>query len=264
MSDIINILMLGDVVGRPGRKALIEVLPSILKKEKIVFTVANGENSSGGKALIKSSAEDLFKAGVNVITSGNHVWSKSETYKLLAENGNILRPHNYPSHLPGSGKCIFTLNNDIKIGVINLQGRVYMPPIDSPFTSADTVLKEFDEEGVVVKVVDFHAEATSEKEALGFYLDGRVSVLAGTHTHVQTSDEKIYDKGMAYITDLGRCGSFNSVLGMNEESSIRHFLTSIPQPYAPKKGEITIEGLIASVDVSTGKALSVKRIREQA
>lgn len=264
MSSVVKIVLLGDVIGRPGRRVLRALLPKFRKKHSVDMVIANGENASGGLGIKENAYKDLLASGVDVLTSGNHIWNKKEIWSLIERRSDtLLRPSNYPETLPGKGATIFTLKNkDLKIGVINMLGRVFMQPIDSPFTSVKSDVENILLNGVDIIVVDFHAEATAEKEAMAFYLKNKVSFLAGTHTHVQTSDEKIFPEGMGYITDLGRCGSFFSVLGVKYEESLRGFLTSIPQAFTPHKQSLCMEGVIISCDAESGKCVHVERIRE--
>ncbi len=259
---IVKVLMLGDLVGRPGRKVIKAHLKELISETGADFVVANGENASGGAGLLEPSAKEIFEAGVDVITSGNHIWNKKDITGFISNYPNILRPANYPEMLPGSGSGVFKTKEGVEIGVINIMGRTFMAPIDSPFTAVEREILRLREKGARVIVVDFHAEATAEKEGMGFYLKDKIELLAGTHTHVQTSDEKILDGRMGYITDLGRCGSFTSVLGFNESDSIRGFLTTVPQKFEPSKSDPVIEGMIAEIDAGTQKCLSLKRIRK--
>lgn len=258
-----KILMLGDLIGRPGRKTIRENLALFIKENSIDMVIANGENASGGSGLVESAAKDLFESGINVITSGNHIWNKKEIFSFLPKYSNILRPANYPDFLAGRGSVIFeNKEKNVKVGVINLLGRVFMHPVDSPLSSALIEIEKLRNGGADIIVVDFHAEATAEKEALGIYLSDKIELFAGTHTHVQTSDEKIINGRMGYITDLGKCGSFYSVIGFNEEDSIKNLLTSIPQSYVPAKNDLTIEGVIADFDIPNKMCSAITRFRK--
>lgn len=259
----LRVLMLGDLIGRPGRKMLLRTLPAFRERHGVACVVANGENASGGMGIQRGALDDLFSAGVDVVTSGNHVWHRKEVYGLLAEEPRLLRPANYPARLPGLGRVVVE-KAGVKIGVVNLLGRVFMDPMDDPFTAADREIAALRGSGAQVILVDFHAEATAEKEAFAFYLDGRAALLAGTHTHVQTSDEKILPDGLGYITDLGRCGSFLSVLGVEPKASIEGFLTGIPQNFTPAKSTLMMEGVLADIDPATGRTVRIERIRQQA
>ncbi len=260
--EILTVALLGDIVGRPGRRLLRSILPRFIQEKEIDFVVANGENSSGGVGIKKNAMVDLHESGVDVITSGNHIWNKKEAVPLLnAEGTKLVRPANYPQHLPGKGSVLVE-KHGVKVGVVNLQGRVFMDPIDSPFSAVDREIETLRSEGAQIILVDFHAEATAEKEAMGFHLLGKASLLVGTHTHVQTSDERIYPEGLGYMTDLGRCGSFFSVLGVKHGDSLRGFLTSIPQRYTPAREDLAMEGLVAKIDVQTGKVIELERFRK--
>ncbi len=253
--------MLGDVIGRPGRKMIRTALPSYRERKRIAFVVANGENLSGCCGVKKDALDDLFSGGVDVVTTGNHVWHRHEVRNLLTTEPRLLRPANYPDRLPGKGRGSYVVGKTI-VGVMNLQGRTFMDPIDSPFDAADREISLLREEGARIILVDFHAEATAEKEAMAFHLDDRVSFLAGTHTHVQTSDEKIFPGGMGYITDLGRCGSFFSVLGVDHHASLEGFLTCTAKNFTPADHSLMLEGIIAEIDPESGKTLRIERIRE--
>ncbi len=258
-----KILFLGDVVGKPGRVALGHKLGSICSREKPDLVIANGENAAGGLGLDPGTAKEIFDAGVDVITTGNHIWKKREINSSLAANGSrILRPLNYPPGAPGSGVGIFEATNGQRVGVVNAIGRVFMPDyVDCPFRGVDSVLQD-ELKDVNIIFVDFHCEATSEKVAMGLYLDGRVSVVVGTHTHVQTADERVLPKGTAYITDVGMCGPRESVIGMSPEHIIERFLTSRPTRFEVPAGTSIINGVVVEVEETTGKANSIKRIFE--
>ncbi len=260
---ILKVLMLGDMIGRPGRKVLKNNLKSIIGETEADFVVANGENASGGAGLLEPAAKELFEAGVDVITSGNHIWNKKDITRFISGYPNILRPANYPEMLPGHGGGVFLCKNkNIKVGVINILGRTFMSPIDSPFVAVDKEISVLRDKGAEIIVVDFHAEATAEKEGMGFYLKDKVELLAGTHTHVQTSDEKILEGKMGYITDLGRCGSYNSVIGFNENESLKGLLTSVNHKFEPSKSDPVIEGIIAEIDVASKRCLKINRLRK--
>lgn len=257
-----RILMLGDIIGRPGRRVVRDKLPGIIKEKDIDMVVANGENGSGGLGLLEAAARELFDLGIDVITSGNHIWNKKDINAFLESCPNILRPANYPAGAPGKGSVVFEhKGKGIKVGVLNLIGRTFMSPVDNPFEKAVPEIESLRNGGADIIVVDFHAETTAEKEALGIYLAEKAELVAGTHTHVQTSDEKIILGRCGYITDLGRCGSFNSVLGFNPKESIRGFLTSLPQSFVPAKNDTVIEGIIADFDIDNRKCVSVERLR---
>ncbi|MGI6393944.1 MAG: TIGR00282 family metallophosphoesterase [bacterium] len=257
-----KILALGDIIGRPGRKIVKDKLTEIIEENNIDFIVANGENASGGNGLVESSAKELFNAGINVLTSGNHIWDKKEIFSFIDKYPAIIRPANFPEGVAGSGSYIFEHVKGIKVGVINLAGRVFMPPVDNPFVRADLEITKLRNLEADIIIVDFHAEATAEKEAFGFYLADKVELFFGTHTHIQTSDEKILNERCGYITDLGRCGSFYSVLGFEEKDSIKGYLSGIPQHFTPSSQNLVIEGIVAEIDAVAKKCVTVKRIRK--
>jgi metallophosphoesterase (TIGR00282 family) len=256
-----RILILGDVVGRPARRAVRELLPSLVKEQAIDLAIANAENAAGGIGVDVKSAEELFSAGVQVLTSGNHIWKKKEIFPYLNERTNLLRPANYPAGAPGRGWYEWENRNGLKALIINVQGRVFMPNhVDDPFRCVDAILREHGRHSPVV-IVDMHAEATSEKNAMGWYLDGRASVVYGTHTHVQTADERILPKGSAYITDLGMCGPFDSVIGMEKDSVINGFLSQLPRPFEVAQENVVLQGVIVDVDENSGQARAIRRLR---
>lgn len=255
-----RILILGDVVGRPARRAVRDLVPGLVKNEGIDLVVANAENAAGGIGVDIKSAKDLLGAGVHVLTSGNHIWKKKEIYSFLDEHERLIRPANYPSGAPGRGWCLWR-QNDFKALIINVQGRVFMPNhVEDPFRSVDEILKEHGKHSPVV-IVDMHAEATSEKIAMGWYLDGRASIVFGTHTHVQTADERILPGGTAYITDLGMCGPLDSVIGMERENVIQGFLSQLPRQFEVAKENVALQGVIVDVDDRNGKANAIRRLR---
>ncbi len=250
-------LFLGDIVGRPGRRAVQARLKTIRSDLDIDLVLANGENASGGFGLSRKTARELLDSGVDVLTSGNHIWKFKDIPKAFDETERLLRPANYPEGAPGEGHCIYTLPGLPPFAVINLQGRTYMQAIDCPFASAERILENMDPE-VKIVIVDFHAEATSEKTAMGWFLDGRVSAVLGTHTHIQTNDAKILPHGTAYLTDLGMSGPIHSCLGMNPEPIIERFITGRHVPFRVVNEEGVLQGAIFELDENTGKAQSIK------
>jgi hypothetical protein len=255
-----RILILGDVVGRPARRAAQDLVPSLIKSEAIDLAIANAENSAGGMGVDVKSAKELLSAGVQVLTSGNHIWKKKEIYSYLDQHDHLIRPANYPEGAPGKGWCIWR-RNDSKALIVNVQGRVFMPNhVEDPFRCVDQILRE-QREHIAVVVVDMHAEATSEKYAMGWYLDGRASVVFGTHTHVQTADERILPGGTAYITDVGMCGALDSVIGIEREPVIRGFLSQLPRQFEVAKDNVVLQGIVVEIDSQTGKARDVRRLR---
>lgn len=259
---MIKVLALGDVVGRPGRKALQAKLPALRQKYKIDFVIVNGENSAGGAGIDHACAREIKDSQADVITLGDHTWQRSEAAKLLEENPKwIIRPANYPPSAPGLGYTIVEVAG-VKIGVMNLMGRVFISQfLDCPFRMADSILEGPLKDCPIV-ICDMHAEATSEKRAMGYYLDGRVSLVFGTHTHVQTADEAILPKGTGYITDLGMCGPESSVLGLSTQVSIDRFVTGMKHSYEVGTGRVNLNGIVAQIDSKSGKAISIERVKE--
>jgi metallophosphoesterase (TIGR00282 family) len=250
----LNILFIGDVVGAPGMEITETLLKDYLKKYNIDFCIVNGENAVDGKGINEEYAKRLFDIGVHVITGGNHTWDNWNTRKLLASNRNVLRPLNYPSENAGNGFVIYDLGEKGKVGVLNLQGRVFMAPIDCPFKKADWAIQKIHEQTKIV-FIDMHAETTAEKMALGWYLDGRVSCIAGTHTHVQTADARILPQGTAFITDVGMTGPYDSVIGLKKDIAIKRFIHQTPYKYEGASFDVRISGCYVKVDPATGKAL---------
>jgi len=256
----LKILFIGDIVGRAGRRAVREILPGLIREEGIDFVVANGENAAGGIGITPEKAEELLALGIDVLTSGNHIWKKKEIFPYLESHPRLLRPANYPPGVPGRGSGIFLSRRGMKVGVLNLEGRVFMRPVESPFRVSERQIEYLKGETPIV-VVDFHAEATSEKMAMGWFLDGEVTAVIGTHTHVQTADERVLPGGTAYITDAGMTGPLDSVIGMRKEIAIEGFLTLLPNKFQVAKGDVELQGVLLEVDEVTGLARSIRRIR---
>jgi metallophosphoesterase (TIGR00282 family) len=252
----LRILAIGDIIGKPGRKAVKEILPGLCDEHNIDLVVGNGENAAGGLGLTPNTAEELFDSGIDVITTGNHIWAYNEIIPYLDSELAILRPLNYPPMNPGRG---YLLKNNVLI--INLVGRVFMGHVDCPFRAMDQLLAEFEHKSIPI-IVDFHAEATSEKVAMGRYLDGRVSAVLGTHTHVGTTDAHILPGGTAYVTDIGMVGPIDSVIGDDPDSVINRFLTQIPSRLSVGKGKVSFDAILVEVDEKTGKAVDIKRIQK--
>ena len=257
MPDSLKILFLGDIIGRPGRYALQKHLESLVGKHSPAMIIANGENAAGGVGITEKVGRELFTQ-LDILTSGNHIWDKKEALEYLENEARLLRPANYPEPCPGRGAGVFQDAQGRKIGVINLQGRVFMEPIDCPFRKADKEIKLLQQETPVI-IVDFHAEATSEKQAMGWYLDGRVSAVMGTHTHVPTADERILPQGTAYISDVGMVGGYNSVIGIRRDQAMQRFLTSRPQRFEPDKEGFILSAAYLEIDAETGRAGSIQR-----
>ena len=257
MRDRYGFLFLGDIIGRPGRRALKKFLPALLEKYSPSLVVANGENAAGGIGITPDICRQLL-AQVDVLTSGNHIWDKRDAVEYLDQEQRLLRPANYPSPNPGKGVYSFETKEGFHVAILNLQGRVFMEPIDCPFRAADRELKSLEDRNPIT-LVDLHAEATSEKQAMGWYLDGRVAAVVGTHTHVTTADEKILPRGTAFITDVGMVGGYESVIGLKKEQAIQRFLTSRPQRFEPGKLGLMFSYVYVEVDTKTRKAISIQR-----
>lgn len=253
-----NILFVGDIFASAGRRIVNDHLQDIVQTNSIHLAIANAENAAGGFGITPSIAEDLFALGFDVLTSGNHVWDKRELYDYLARQPRLLRPANYAG-VPGQGVVSIEARNGVKCAVLNLQGRTYMPNTDCPFRKADLILSELDP-GIKVKFVDFHAEVTSEKMAMGWYLDGRVSAMIGTHTHIPTADTRVLPGGTAYQTDCGMTGPYHSVIGVQTEIVIQRFLTGLPVRMEASREGPELHAVIVDVDESTGKARSMRRL----
>jgi len=257
MPDKISILFLGDIIGRPGRRILDKYLHPFVEKYSPTLIIANGENAAGGLGITEKVGQELFTE-IDVLTSGNHIWDKKEAVDYLAREPRLLRPANYPPQNPGKGTYVFETRGKEKIGILNLQGRVFMEPIDCPFRNSDDEIERLRASTPVI-VVDFHAEATSEKQAMGWYLDGKVSAVIGTHTHVPTADERILPQGTAFITDVGMVGAYNSVIGIRRDQAVKRFLTARPQRFEPGKEGALFSAVFVEVDQKTGKAISIRR-----
>lgn len=254
-----NIFFIGDIVGAPGRRAVEELLPKVVDRHLVDLVVANGENAAGGIGITPLVAEQLLNSGIDLLTSGNHIWKHKEILPYLEETDRLLRPANYPPDTPGVGYAIVETAAGEKAAVINLEGRVFMSPLECPFRTADRILADLPRD-IKVILVDMHAEATSEKLALGWYLDGRVSAVIGTHTHVQTADERILPKGSGYITDAGMTGPLNSVIGMKKEVILERFLSQRPQPFKVATQDIQLQGVLLQVD-ATGRCQEISRVQ---
>ena len=263
-----KLLFIGDIVGQPGRRAVAELLPQLRQKHQLDFVIANGENSAGGSGITPKTAGEIFAAGADVITTGDHLWDQKEVLELLASEKRFLRPLNYPPGTPGQGSAIFEVQNlkakgqnPISIAVLNAQGRTFMPPLENPFLLAAKEVKRLREQTRII-FVDFHAEATSEKIAFARMLDGQVSAVVGTHTHVQTADEQIFPGGTAYLTDAGFTGPHESVLGREIEPVLQRFLTGMPQRFEVAKDRVFLHGAMIEIDEATGKAVNIRRVSE--
>lgn len=256
-----NILFIGDIVGKPGRKAIKEVLSSIINKHEISFTIANAENAAGGRGLNRDVLNELLNMEIDVLTMGNHVWDNKDIYNFIDDEVRLIRPINFPPHCPGQGYHIFTAGINQKVAVINAMGRVFMSPLDCPFRAVDEILEEIREKADII-LVDFHAEATSEKLAFANYFDGRVTAVLGTHTHIQTSDERILDNGTAYITDVGMTGPLDSILGMEKEMVIQKIVYQRPVRLEVAKGPLQFEAVVINFDDSKGQVTGIQRVSQ--
>jgi len=256
----VKLLFIGDIVGRAGRKMLNEHLNRLIDKQMIDLVVANGENAAAGYGLTASVLQELFKAGIDVVTSGNHIWDKREINDVLEREPRLLRPANYPPGLPGKGDGIYATAGGIKVAVLNLEGRVFMKNLDCPFRAADDLVAAVRQVTPII-FVDFHAEATSEKQALGHYLAGRVSALIGTHTHVQTADERILDGGTGYLTDVGMTGSQDAIIGNQKEPALQRFLTQLPVRLEVAKKDPQLCAVILTIDEKTGHCDQIERVQ---
>lgn len=257
-----KILFLGDIVGESGRKAVIHHLRPWKEELQLDFIIVNGENTAGGRGITPKIAIDLMRAGVSVITTGDHVWDQPELAPWLEHEPRILRPLNYPPHTPGKGSVTIPTKAGYSVGVIQVQGRSFMnPPLENPFLAAIQEVHRMRNHGTKIILVDIHAETTSEKIAMGYHLDGQVSAVIGTHTHVQTADETILPHGTAYLTDAGMCGPSVGVLGRDKDHILKRFLTSLPAKFPIAKGDVRVCGALIDIDETTGKARSIERFR---
>jgi metallophosphoesterase (TIGR00282 family) len=256
-----RLLFLGDIIGEPGRKSVIDMVPRLKQEQGIDFVVANGENAAAGRGITPKLTIDLLRAGIAVITTGDHVWDQKELVGFIDSEPRLLRPINYPDGTPGGGSIVLDTAKG-KVGVINVQGRTFMlPALENPFLKLSQVVARMREETHMI-LVDVHAETTSEKIAVGRFLDGKVSAVAGTHTHVQTADEQIFPGGTAFICDAGMCGPTESILGREIEPIVRRFLTSMPMNFPVARGEVKLHGLLVDIDEASGRALAVRRVAE--
>ncbi len=257
MPNSLDVLFLGDVIGKPGRGAVTRYLKTV----NVDFTIINGENLAGGIGITPATASEMLAAGVDAITTGNHVWKKKEMAPFLMEEQRVIRPLNYPRGNPGFGYTILKKNN-IFLCIANIEGRIFMAPLDCPFRVMEEFLDHNGKREIPI-VVDFHAEATSEKIAMGWFLDGKVSALLGTHTHVQTSDERILPGGTGYITDAGMTGPTDSVIGMAKEGVLEKFITQIPHKFEVGKDDVEVQGVLVTIDGSSRKCLKIERVKEK-
>lgn len=255
-----RVLFIGDIVGKVGRTCVKNLLNKIKTNFKITYVIANGENAAGGFGINERVASELFDHGIDLITSGNHIWDKKEAVTYLTKEDRVIRPLNYPPGVPGHGSFILGSPGKPGLGVINLSGRVFMYPLDDPFRMAMSEVEKIKEHTDAI-IIDFHAEATSEKIAFGYYMDGKVSAVIGTHTHVQTADEQILENGTAYITDVGMTGPSNSVIGVETKVILERFLTQMPKKFSTAKGDGVLSAVVVDIDNKTGKAVAIQRIQ---
>ncbi|MCK4910319.1 MAG: TIGR00282 family metallophosphoesterase [Thermodesulfovibrionales bacterium] len=255
-----KVLFVGDIVGKPGRMALKALLPGITDSHGVELVIVNGENSAAGFGITKKVGNELFAIGVHVVTSGNHIWDKKEALEYLDSEQKVIRPLNYPPGVPGFGSVVHESASGAKVAVINLAGRVFMPPLDCPFRKLEAELDRLGD-SVDMVIVDFHAEATSEKVAMGQYFDGKVSAMLGTHTHVQTADECVLPGGTAYITDVGMSGPVNSVIGVDSKRIFERFLTHVPVRFEVAHGPSMLCAVVVDIDEKTARARSIERIQ---
>ena len=254
-----RILFIGDIFGKPGREIARRAIPALVEQRDIDFVIANVENSASGFGVTPLIARAFLEQGVDVMTSGNHIWDKKEIIEYIGKENLLLRPANYPPGTPGAGSIVIKAGPH-KVAVLNLMGRVFLPQLDCPFRKADEELERLRAETAII-VVDMHAEATSESQAMGWHLDGRVSAVVGTHRHVQTADERLLPKGTAYITDLGLTGPVDSVIGVEPELALARFLSQMPNRFEPAKGPAMLQGAVIRIDPETGRGLSIERLR---
>jgi len=256
-----NLLFIGDVVGQPGRRAITNQLPTLRNRFKLDLVVANAENIADGAGITKKTANELFAAGVDVLTNGNHAWDKKEALDYITTEPRLLRPHNYPDGTPGTGWFVVTLGSGHKVGILNLMGNVFMHPhLACPFAAAERALAAKPDD-VKMVLVDLHAEVTSEKMAMGWHLDGRVSAVVGTHTHVPTADERLLPRGTGYITDVGMTGCYESVIGMDTQKSLKRFVQKLPERFEVAEGLGTICGVLLDLDENSGLCRTITRLR---
>jgi metallophosphoesterase (TIGR00282 family) len=260
----VKVLFLGDVFGKPGRQAVQRLVPRLITRHAVDLVVANAENSASGIGVTPDAAEELLAAEVNLLTSGNHIWAKREIVPYLERpESRLIRPANYPPGTPGRGRAIVSTPDGRRLGVVNVEGRVFMRALDDPFRVALAEVEALRAEGITCILVDVHCEATSEKNAMGWYLDGKVSAVLGTHTHVQTADARVLPGGTAFITDVGMCGPWESIIGVRKELVIERFLTSRPVSFEPAKRDVWLQGALVDVDDATGRARSIARVQEK-
>ena len=255
-----KLLFIGDIVGRPGRDLVRRHVRALASSCEADFVIANGENAAGGAGITRENTYEILSAGVHVITTGNHVWDKRETLEFIGNEGRLIRPANYPEGTPGAGSCVIAAPNGVRVGVINVMGRVFLHAIDDPFRVAEREIARVRNDGAQVIFVDMHAETTSEKMAFCYYVDGKVAAVIGTHTHVQTADERILPGGTACLTDVGMTGPHDGVIGMDKDAVIARFVTGLPGRFETATGDPRLNGVVVTVDPATGRGTAIERI----
>jgi metallophosphoesterase (TIGR00282 family) len=256
----VKLLFIGDIVGRPGRDLVRRHARALGRSAGADLVIANGENAAGGAGITRENMLEILAAGVDVITTGNHVWDKRETLEFIGNEPRLLRPANYPDGTPGAGSCVVTAGNGVRVGVINVMGRLFMPSLDDPFRIAEREIARVKQDGAQLIFVDVHAEATSEKIALCYHLDGKVTAVIGTHTHVQTADERILAGGTACLTDVGMTGPHDGVIGIEKDAIVARFVTGLPGRFETATGDPRLNGVTIGVDVSSGRATQIERL----
>jgi metallophosphoesterase (TIGR00282 family) len=260
-SALVRCLVIGDIIGKPGREATYRLVPELRTELELDMVVANGENIAAGAGLTPRLAEEMLAGGIDVVTSGNHIWDKREIYDYLDTERPVLRPLNYPDAAPGRGWTVHQTDAGVEVAIINAMGRVFMNQLDSPFTKLDALLDEAAEPLPPVRIVDFHCEVTSEKNAMGWYLDGRVSAVVGTHTHVPTADARLLPKGTAYISDIGMTGPRDSIIGMKIETVMPRFTHHLPTRFEVAEGPVTFNAVVIEAEVATGRATDIQQVQ---
>ena len=261
MPDLVKLLFIGDIFGKSGREIIREALPALIKLHEVDLVVANVENAAGGNGITRDIAEKLLGCGIQVMTTGNHVWDKKEALTYIKEEPRLLRPANYPPEVPGRGRFIAQTNSGVRVGIVNVMGRVFMNPLDNPFTVARNEIAQIQlENNPDVILVDMHAEATSEKQAMGWHLDGTVTAVVGTHTHVQTADERILPNGTAYITDVGMTGPYDSIIGVDVRPVLKRFLDGLPARFEPATGPARLNAVLITANSKNGRSTKIERV----
>jgi metallophosphoesterase (TIGR00282 family) len=260
----VKLLFIGDIVGRPGRDLVKAGLPALVARHDIDFVIANGENAAAGFGITREIGDQLFALGIDVLTSGNHIWDKKEVLDYIAAQPRLLRPANYPAGAPGAGAILATAANGVRVGVVNVMGRVFLANIDDPFTTASREVARLKAEGAQIVFVDVHAEVTSEKIAMGWYLDGQATAVVGTHTHVQTADARVLPQGTAYLTDVGMTGPHDGVIGVEKAAVIGRFLNALPTRFETASGDPRLHAVVVTADPATGRATAIDRVSHTA